>query len=179
VSPLPVELGEGGLVRRLTLGDAEPIWTIVDAERDRLGVWLPWVEVTTSIDDQRRWLESVLADTRNLDGSGIFVDGEYAGGVGLTRDLFGVSGEIGYWIGSAHEGKGLVTRATRAMIDIGFRELGLHRIMIQAAVENVRSRAIPERLGFTQEGVLRQAERGSAGFHDLVVYGLLEEEWPG
>jgi ribosomal-protein-serine acetyltransferase len=179
VSPLPVDIGEGGLVRRLTIEDASAIWAIVDAERDRLGVWLPWVEVTTSIEDQRRWLEGVLADERNLEGIGIFVDGAYAGGVGLTRDLFGVGGEIGYWICSDHEGKGLVTRATRAMLDIGFRELGLHRIAIRAAVQNVRSRAVPERLGFVQEGVLRQAERGSAGFHDLVVYGLLEDEWPG
>jgi ribosomal-protein-serine acetyltransferase len=66
----------------------------------------------------------------------------------------------------------------QALIDVGFTELGLHRIEIRAGVENVRSRAIPERLGFTREGVLRGEGRGSGGFYDLVVYGLLEDEWP-
>jgi ribosomal-protein-serine acetyltransferase len=49
--------------------------------------------------------------------------------------------------------------------------------VIRAGVDNARSRAIPERLGFTQEGVLREEGRGVEGFHDLVVYGLLEDEW--
>jgi ribosomal-protein-serine acetyltransferase len=178
VSPLPVDLGEGAELRRLTLDDLDAVWALVDAERARLRPWLPWVDGTTSIDDQRRWLEGVIATERSLDGCGIFVDGAYAGGAGLTWDQFGVVGEIGYWIGSAHEGRGLVSRATRALIEIGFGELGLHRITIQAAVDNIRSRAIPERLGFTQEGVIRGAERSPRGYHDLAVYGLLEDEWP-
>jgi ribosomal-protein-serine acetyltransferase len=178
VSPLPADLGGGAVLRRLSIEDLPVIWRLVEAERERIAVWMPWVEATTTIDDQRAWLEGVLADPRNLDGSGIFVDGVYAGGTGLSPDPFGITGEIGYWIGSAHEGRGLVTGAVRALIDIGFGELGLHRICIRAGVENVRSRAIPERLGFTQEGILRGEGRGSGGFYDLVVYGLLEDEWP-
>jgi ribosomal-protein-serine acetyltransferase len=178
VSPLPVDLGDGAALRRLALDDLDAVWALVDGERDRLRPWLPWVDATRSIDDQRRWLEGVIAAERNLDGCGIFVGGVYAGGAGLTWDQFDVVGEIGYWIGSAHEGKGFVSRATRALIEIAFGELRLHRITIQAAVDNLRSRAIPERLGFTQEGVIRGAERSARGFHDLVVYGLLEDEWP-
>jgi ribosomal-protein-serine acetyltransferase len=63
------------------------------------------------------------------------------------------------------------------LIEHGFGVVGLHRISIRAGVENARSRAIPERLGFTREGVLRGEGRGSGGFYDLIVYGLLEEEW--
>ncbi|MGH2635902.1 MAG: GNAT family N-acetyltransferase [Actinomycetota bacterium] len=178
MSPLPADLGDGAVLRRLTIEDLPVIWALVEAERDRIGIWMPWVEVTTTIDDQRRWLEGVVADQGSLDGSGMFVDGVYVGGAGLSPGPFGVSGEIGYWIGSAYEGRGLVTRAVQALIDVGFTELGLHRIEIRAGVENVRSRAIPERLGFTREGVLRGEGRGSGGFYDLVVYGLLEDEWP-
>jgi ribosomal-protein-serine acetyltransferase len=177
VSPLPVDLGDGALLRRLTIGDLEEIWALVQAERDRIGVWMPWVEHTKTIDDQRRWLEGVLSDANSADGLGIFVDGAYAGGIGLMVGAYDVAGEIGYWIDSAHEGRGLVTRATRALIDLGFRERGLHRIMIRAGVDNVRSRAVPERLGFTREGVLRGEGKGSGGFYDMVVYGLLEDEW--
>ncbi|MGZ8625546.1 MAG: GNAT family N-acetyltransferase, partial [Actinomycetota bacterium] len=56
-------------------------------------------------------------------------------------------------------------------------ELGLHRLVIRAGVENVRSRAIPERLGFTREGIARGEGRGVGGFYDLVVHSLLDDEW--
>ena len=49
--------------------------------------------------------------------------------------------------------------------------------MIRAGTENARSRAVPERLGFTYEGIAREEGRGSGGFYDLAVYGLLEREW--
>jgi ribosomal-protein-serine acetyltransferase len=178
VSPLPVDLGDDLSLRRLRMDDLAEIWALVEAERDRIAMWMPWVEATRTIEDQGVWLEGVVANERSVDGVGMFVDGTYVGGIGLMMDAFGVTGEIGYWIGSAHEGRGLVTRASRAMIDIGFRERRLHRIVIRAGVENLRSRAIPERLGFTQEGVLRGEGKGSNGFYDLVVYGLLEDEWP-
>jgi ribosomal-protein-serine acetyltransferase len=178
VSPLPVELGDDGVLRRYVMGDLEELFAAVDAERERLGEWMPWVERTRTVEDQRVWLERVVADEHSLDGSGIWVGGALAGGSGMWWDGFGILGEIGYWIASAYEGRGFVTRACRALIDIAFGELGLHRVVIRAGVENVRSRAIPERLGFTQEGILRGEGKGSRGFHDLVVYGLLEDEWP-
>ncbi len=178
MSPLPADLGDGAILRRHTMDDLEAIWAAVEAERERIGPWMPWVEATRSIEDERRWLEGVLADERGLDGCGIYVDGAFAGGVGLMRDPFGIVGELGYWIVSEHEGHGFVTRACRALIGIAFGELGLHRVAIRAGVENLRSRAVPERLGFTREGIHRGEGRGSDGFYNLVVYGLLEDEWP-
>lgn len=177
MSPLPADLGDGGLLRRLTMRDLDEVWALVDAERRRLEPWMPWIDITRTIDDQRRWLESVVHDHGTLDGCGIFVDGSYAGGAGLRWEPLTASGEIGYWIAAAHEGRGFVTRAVRALLDVGFRELGLHRIVIRAGVENARSRAIPERLGFVAEGIARGAERGPNGFYDLVVYAMLEDGW--
>ena len=178
VSPLPADLGEGAVLRRLTMADLDEIWALVELERPRLEPWMPWIDATRTIDDQRKWLEGVVHDQGSLDGCGIFVDGRYAGGVGLRWDPFGVRGEIGYWISVAEEGRGLVTRAVRALIDVGFGDLGLHRIEIRAGVDNLRSRAIPERLGFVREGIERGGERGANGFYDLVVYAILEDEWP-
>jgi ribosomal-protein-serine acetyltransferase len=105
------------------------------------------------------------------------VDGGYAGGIGLTFDPFGISGEIGYWIRSVYEGRGLVTRGVQAMIELAFRERSVHRVVIHAGVDNLRSRAVAERLGFTFEGMARGEGRGSGGFYDLAVYALLEDEW--
>lgn len=177
MSPLPVDLGDEASIRRLRIEDLEDIWATVDAARERLDPWMPWIDGTRTIDDQRRWLESVVDDEDTLDGCGIFVEGRYAGGVGLRWEPFRVTGEIGYWIASAFEGRGLVTRAVRALLDVGFDEIGLHRIEIRAGVDNTRSRAVPERLGFVREGVERGRERGSNGFYDTVAYSMLEDEW--
>ncbi len=113
MSPLPIALGDGAMLRRYAMEDLEVIWAAVERERERLGVWMPWVEGAKTIDDERTWLEAVLADEKNLAGTGLFVDGAYAGGVGLMVDPFSVAGELGYWVVKEHEGRGLVTKACR------------------------------------------------------------------
>jgi ribosomal-protein-serine acetyltransferase len=63
------------------------------------------------------------------------------------------------------------------LIDYAFNELGLNRLVISCASENKKSRAIAERLGFEQEGVLRQSDWLVDRFVDQVVYGALAGEW--
>ncbi len=78
------------------------------------------------------------------------------------------------------EGKGIVTQACQAIIDYIFDDLKLNRVEIRCATQNVRSRAIPERLGFKTEGILRQSEWLYNHFVNHIVYGLLVSEWkPG
>jgi ribosomal-protein-serine acetyltransferase len=137
---------------------------------------MPWVDPTKGPDDVRAFIEGARS-SRGLEALGIFVAGTYVGGTGLRVGRNEIDGELGYWIDEAHEGAGLVTRTCAALIEHAFAEMGLHRVTICAAPENARSRAIPERLGFTEEGRLREAERGGGGYHDLVVYGLLAQEW--
>ena len=83
------------------------------------------------------------------------------------------STSLGYWLDASHQGKGIMTASCRAMINHAFKELDLHRVVIRCATENHRSRAIPERLGFTLEGVARQSEWLYDHFVDLAVYGML------
>jgi ribosomal-protein-serine acetyltransferase len=170
-----LDLGDGVEVRKLEPADAEEIYAIVGSERERLQPWMPWAE-GASVETTRSFIEANIA-TDGLDALGVYVDGEYVGGIGMRPEELHGDTEIGYWISSTHEGRGLVTRACRALIDHAFGELGLHRVTIRAAPNNSRSRAIPERLGFTEEGVMREAGRTSLGYHDLVVYGLLDREW--
>jgi ribosomal-protein-serine acetyltransferase len=176
VSPLPIDLGDGALLRRYTLEDLDVLWGAVEEERERLGEWMPWIEHTRTIDDQRGWLEKVVP-AEDLNGTALWVGEEFAGGVGLSLGEFQIAAEIGYWIRSAYVGRGLITRAAGAMTDIAFAEFGVHRVVIRAGVENTRSRAIPERLGFSFEGVARGEGRGMGGFYDLAVYAVLEDEW--
>jgi ribosomal-protein-serine acetyltransferase len=175
--PLPIDLGDGAVVRRYTMKDLDAIWAVASGERDRLGEWMPWVEHTTSIDVQRVWLEKVIADAGGLEGCGILVDGELAGGVGLSWDPFLIAGEIGYWNRRTFEGRGLITRAAAEFTRLAFEHVGLNRVVIRAGVGNVRSRAVPERLGYVQEGVERGGGKGLGGFYDIVVYAMLADEW--
>lgn len=179
MSPLPIDLGDGAVIRRYTIDDLDTLYAAVDENRDRLDPWMAWPELTNSIEDQRRWLETVVADQKGTTGLGIFVDGVFAGGIGLKQGEFGISAEIGYWLVGDFEGRGLMTKAVLALMALAFQELGFHRVHIRCAPTNVRSRAIPERLGFVEEALLRQEAKGSSehGYHDLVVYGMLEDEW--
>jgi ribosomal-protein-serine acetyltransferase len=69
-----------------------------------------------------------------------------------------------------------MSASCRAVIAHGFGALGLHRVSIRCAVENRRSRAIPERLGFTFEGVARGSEWLYDHFVDHAIYGLLRTD---
>lgn len=86
-------------------------------------------------------------------------------------------GEIGYWLSANHQGKGVITKSCRCMMTYAFEELKLNRLVIRAAVENHRSRAIAERLGFVQEGIARQSGWVHDRYLDLVTYSLLADEW--
>ena len=179
MNPLYWEIDETAAVRTFTLDDADVLARLVDANAARLARWFLWVDESRRAEGARAFIERSIASETDLEGNGIWVQGGLAGSIGLSIDTLANGGEIGYWLDEAHEGLGLVTRACRLFIDHGFGELGLHRITIRAAVENGRSRAVPERLGFSQEGVVRGAGRvGGAAYVDLVVYGLLEDEWP-
>ena len=72
-----------------------------------------------------------------------------------------------------------MTRAAKGMLDIAFNEYKLEKVEILVAVDNYKSRQIPERLGFKLEGVNRQAEWLYDHYIDHAVYGLLATEWLG
>ena len=162
--------------------DAEELYALADANRERLRQWLPWVDGTRSPDDVRRFIRQGAADyhARKAIHLGIRVDGALAGAVGCSRIVEADRrAEIGYWIAAGYEGRAVVTRSCRALITWLFREFGLHRIEIHCAPENRRSAAIPARLGFTREALLREAHRVGERFDNVEIWGLLKREWRG
>ena len=79
-----------------------------------------------------------------------------AGAVSLHITPYSRSGEIGYWIDGGHEGRGLASRAVAAVLDHAFGALGIERVALHTDPANQRSRALARRLGFVEEGLLRQ-----------------------
>ena len=179
MNPIRWQIDDEASVRTLLPEDAEAVFAVIDANRAWIRPWMPWEPLEHEPADVRAFIERCLASETDLEGNGIWVGERFAGGIGFSIDPLNACGELGYWIAASFERRGLVTRACRLFLDHGFRELGLHRISIHAATGNVRSRAVAERLGFEQEAVLRQAGRtGDGTFVDLVVYSMLEHEWP-
>ena len=86
-------------------------------------------------------------------------------------------GHIGYWLGEEYSGRGIMTRAVRALTDHGFATLELNRITIAAAVGNTKSRAIAERCGFRLEGIARGAEWLYDHFVDHAIYAITRADW--
>lgn len=87
--------------------------------------------------------------------------------------------EIGWVVDPAHSGRGLVTEGARALVDLGFRHYGLHRVYAQLDARNTSSARLCERLGMTKEAHLRQDFWSKGEWTDSVYYGLLREEWAG
>jgi ribosomal-protein-serine acetyltransferase len=111
--------------------------------------------------------------------AGIWCDSKIAGSLGLHAiDRGNLSTSIGYWLARRFRGQGLMTAACRRVLDYVFGELQLHRVEIHCASGNFKSRAIPLRLGFAEEGIRRQAAKLPHGYVDLVVYGMLAPEGP-
>lgn len=159
---------------------AQETFDLVDANREHLGAWMPWVPATVTVADTLAFLRFVRGEY----GAGrqfhanLRYRGALAGAIGLRIDRNNLTSEIGYWIAAGHEGRGIVTRATRALTTAAFDSLGLNRVTIRAGVDNVRSRAVPERLGFVFEGVLRQHEKVGDRFLDHASYSMLSADWP-
>jgi RimJ/RimL family protein N-acetyltransferase len=99
------------------------------------------------------------------------------GTVSLRRFVRDRRAELGYWLSAATWGRGYATEATRAIVDLGFRELDLARIYAQVLVGNTASTRVLEKLGMTLEGTKRQHVRKGHRLWDVVLYGLLLDEW--
>jgi ribosomal-protein-serine acetyltransferase len=167
-------------LRPVSLEHGPALYAAIDRNRERLGQWLPWAGPGYSADDVYRFIFEREREHRMRSAftATIWAHGSLCGSIGLHKiDRMHRSTSIGYWIDGAYEGRGIVLRACRAMVTEGFRNYGLHRIEIRCATGNRRSCAIPRRLGFVEEGILREAEWLHDHWVDLRVFSMLEHDW--
>lgn len=176
-----IELGEDLILLALDVSQAETIYAAVDANREHLRVWLPWVDSSRSPADTLRFLQEMEAkrEAAVTVAYGLWTGAaELAGIIGMHDiSLTNRNLQIGYWVAKAHERRGLISRACEAMLRIAFDTLGMERVEIRCAAGNHRSAAVPERLGFQFEGVLRRSAKLHGDFVDMRVYSILQEEY--
>lgn len=162
--------------------DAEAMFLVSDKNRGHLRPWFPWVDVTLTAEDTKKYLLGELEKFEKKESAdfGIWYEEQWIGSMGFhTINNTHQWAEIGYWIAKDYEGKGIMTECVKAVIAYGFNTLNLHRIQIKCDSRNKRSEAIPKRLGFSFEGRTRESRKNEEGFSDGLTFGLLKEEWLG
>lgn len=102
---------------------------------------------------------------------------ELLGTVSLRRFARDRRAELGYWLGADAWGQGFATEAADTAVDFGFRELGLSRIYAQVLEGNAASCRVLDKLGMMNEGIRRRHVRKGKKLCDVVMYGLLRDEW--
>ena len=176
----PIDAGDGILLHPVSVEDAVELYQLFDNNRAHLRPWLPWAGLTYNFGDMQRHLEERELENiaRQALTLHIRADGLLCGAVGFHRiDPRHHNTSIGYWLSADFAGRGIMTRACRALITEAFRGYGLHRIEIRCGTGNEKSAAIPRRLGFVEEGILREAEWVHDHWVDLRVFSMLQQDW--
>jgi ribosomal-protein-serine acetyltransferase len=175
-----IDAGEGTELRGVTLADVPELYAAIDRNRNHLRTWLGWLHDGFDENELREFIRAREADNaaRVSLTTNIRVDGELCGAIGLHAfNERNRNTSIGYWIDAGYEGRGIITRACRAIVTAAFRDYGMHRVEIRCAVGNTRSAGIAQRLGFVEEGILREAEWHYDRWLDLRVFSMLRQQW--
>lgn len=162
---------------------AEEVFAVVDANRAHLSRWLPWVDTTTEPDHLRAFAESMLqafAAGTDLVLS-VLEHGKVVGGVGLKvvrrTDVQMATADIGYWLAADAQGRGIMTRAVRAVTGHAFEQMQLLRLTIRAEPDNAGSCGVPRRLGWRHEGTMLGICYWKGRRVDHELFAILVEEW--
>jgi ribosomal-protein-serine acetyltransferase len=164
----------------LEMQHKDELYELVDSNREYLREWLPWVDRTKSAEGYNEvfpmWLHN-FADGNGFE-AGIRYKGKLVGMVGIHPvDWAKKTTTLGYYLVEEASGKGIMTRSVKAALRYAFEELKLNKVEIHCGVKNRKSRAIPERLGFHLDGIMREGEWLYNHFQDIAVYSMLAREW--
>ncbi|WP_197139982.1 GNAT family N-acetyltransferase [Lysinibacillus sphaericus] len=167
-------------LRTIELEDAKAVFALTDASRAYLREWLPWLDFTKEIADTTAYIEGCIKghEAKSSLSLVIIFRSEIVGVAGFnTINHSNKIAAIGYWLSEGAQGHGIMSQTVLALLQYAFEDLQLNKVEIRAAVGNTKSRAIPERLGFTKEGTIREAEWLYDHYVDHVAYGMLAGEW--
>lgn len=162
-------------LRPFAISDAGDVF---EYARDReFGRFLAVPDPYTQADAERYVAIQVAADWSKLASLAITFQGSLVGGIDLRIDRAERNAGMGYALARRLWGRGLVTEAAAAVIELGFDCYGLHKVWAHADVRNTASWRVMEKLGMSREGLLREHHmvRGEPG--DMYSYGILRAEW--
>ena len=164
----------------LSLSDAREIFKLVDENRIYLRKTLPGLDEVNSLDEQISYISHCISDYELYKGImySVSSDGDIIGTIGLNSiDYENRSCGVGYWVSEEFAGKGIATRCCSRLIDHCFNDLNLHRFVLEAAIENIASCRVAEKLGLRLEGVIKDREWLYDRFLDANLYAVTKPEW--
>jgi ribosomal-protein-serine acetyltransferase len=181
---MEAELTDGSiLIRTYRSSDAPLLYEAVRESIPEVSRWLPWCHENYSIEESRQFVSSREISSQGDEWYSFAVfDKEqegFLGGVGLNFiNRVHQIGNLGYWVRSSATQRGVATAATRLAAHFAFDQLGLRRIEIVAAVDNLASQRVAEKAGATREGVLRKRLLINGHSCDAIMYSLVREDIP-
>jgi len=180
----PPERIEAGTVRlrRWRVEDAAVLMALVGENVDHLRPWMAWArEAPASADEQASFLRHVEHGWGERTDFGYAVTlpgGEPIGGMGLHIRAGAGTLEIGYWIAAAHTGRGHATACARVLTDAAFALPGVERVEIRCDEANVRSAAVPRRLGFRLVEIVSRDAVAPAETGRGMIWVAERGDWP-
>ncbi|MEH7356914.1 GNAT family N-acetyltransferase [Neobacillus drentensis] len=147
------------LIRKPMPGDGKAVYAAMQASLNELKPWMPWAHREQTELDVEANMRDAHAKFLTREDLRLHIfhkeTGEFIGSSGLHRiNWYVPKFEIGYWIDTRYSGNGYITEAAKAITEFAFKELKARRVEIRCDYKNSKSRAIPEKLGFTLEGIL-------------------------
>jgi len=172
------------VVRPLRTDDARPLYEAVRESIPEVSPWLPWCHENYALEETEAFIASrARAGAQDEWYSfGIFAqeNGRFLGGVGLNFiNRVHQMGNLGYWVRTSAAGNGIASKGARLVAQFGFEQLRLQRIEILAAIPNVASQRVAEKIGAVREGVLRRRLFLHGAPRDAVLFSLIPEDVKG
>jgi ribosomal-protein-serine acetyltransferase len=180
MTPLELIVDSEITLKTWDIAAAPQLFALVDSNREHLSPWLPWVPFVKEVSDSEKFIRESLQNWKKESALelGIWYQEKLAGCLGLhALDRLHNHTSVGYWLGEKYEGNGIMTRSVQNLTQWCFENQHFNRVEIRAAVENIKSRAIPTRLGFVEEGILRQSELVQGKYLDILVFSILKQDW--
>jgi RimJ/RimL family protein N-acetyltransferase len=169
------------LIRMPLPGDGTVVHNAITASREELKPWLPFAKEDQTVEQVEENIREAHAKFLLREDLRLLVfhreTGEFIASSGLHRIDWNVPKfEIGYWVDTRYAGKGFITEAVEGITRFAFDELNARRVEIRVDSRNIRSRAIPERLGYELEGILRNDNLAVDGFgvRDTCIYSVIK-----
>ncbi len=183
--PLFEELhSERLVVRPYHERDAQQLNEAVAESRDHIRPWLPFADAHQTVEETRDWIinqEAAWLTRRDL-VLGVWerTTSRFLGGTGIhPRSWENRCFEIGYWLRVSAPGHGYMTEAVQLLTNYAFAELAANRVEIRCDEHNIRSAAIPRRLGFVQEARMRNHMAAPDGsLRTTLVFALIPSDLP-
>lgn len=180
---IPLQMNTKRLILRAPLqsGDEEIVYEAIKDSFNELKAWLSLFQEIPTIEETDILLKNSHNNFLKRESFRFLIfekDGgkDFIGTASLHRIDWDIPKcEIGYWMNTKFSGNGYMTEAVKELVDFGFNHLALKRMEIRCESRNLKSRFIPEKLGFTFEGTLRNDDLSADGsmLTDTCIYSKI------